>query len=197
MSEEGSEEKVAKMLPEEPQSPDGQTAETISDEAIVVSFVIPMPLTQFGVGTLPTLLLSHLELDALLALWTRLRGDKPLPQRSDFDLTTVKRWASHLSIATVMPTGRFQYRLFGTDLTRVYGDLTGKFLDELTPKDLWSRVLFCYQEVVRTQRPLFAPISITTGRWYSEVSHLALPLAAEGEDNKVACIMGADYARTY
>ena len=100
------------MLPEEPKSPDGvSTAETISNEAIVVSFVIPMPLKEFRGGTLPKLLLSHPELDALLVLLIRLRGDRPLPQRSDFDLTTVQRWAALLSIAMVMPTGRFQYRL--------------------------------------------------------------------------------------
>ncbi len=93
-----------------------------------------------------------------------------------------------------MPTGRFQFRLFGSDLAFVYGqDLTGRFLDELSPKDLWAVVILHYQEVARTLRPLFAPISIANGRWYSEVSRLLLPIAAEHEANTVGFIMAIDY----
>jgi len=165
---------------------------------VVVSLHLPMPLKEFPTGDLPKHLVSHAELEDLRALWTRLRRDRPLPQRADFDLATMNRWASHLSVATVMPGGRFQFRLFGTELARVYGqDLTGRFLDELTPRDLWSVIILHYQEVARTLQPLFAPISIANGRWYSEVSRLLLPLAAEGDANKPAFIMAADYGRSY
>ncbi len=120
-----------------------------------------------------------------------------MPQRANFDLKTVQRWVSHLSVATVMPTGRFQFRLFGAELARVYGhDLTGHFLDELTPRDLWSVIILHYELVVKTLQPLFAPISIANGRWYTEVSRLLLPLAAEGEGSRAAFIMAADYARS-
>jgi PAS domain S-box-containing protein len=167
-------------------------------EGAAISFVFPMPLKEFPSGNLPKHLTSRHELDDLQALWNRLRGDRLLPQRQDFDLTTMNKWARQLSIARVMPTGRFQFRLFGTELSRVYGqDLTGRFLDELTPRDLWSVIIRHYQEVVKTPQPLFAPISIANGRWYSEVSRLLLPLAAEGDANKVAFIMAADYGRTY
>jgi hypothetical protein len=85
--------------------------------------------------------------------------------------------------------------LFGTELTRVYGrDLTEFCLDQLSPGDLWSVVIMHYQAVVKTRRPLFAPISISNGRWYSEVSRLLLPLSSD--DCPVAFIMGADYSRT-
>lgn len=171
-------------------------AEMSPDHSVVVPLHLPMPLREFPAGDLPKHLASHPELDALHALWTKLRGDKPLPQRVDFDLNAVTRWASHLSVATVMPAGRFQFRLFGTELARVYGqDLTGRFLDELTPRDVWSVVAQHYQEVVRTLQPLFAPVSIANGRWYSEVSRLLLPLAAESNGDRIAYIMGADYAR--
>jgi PAS domain S-box-containing protein len=164
----------------------------------VVSLALPMPLKEFPAGNLPQHLVSHPQLDALQGLWTKLRGNKVLPERAEFDLPTMNRWAPHLSIATVMPTGRFQFRLFGTELARVYGqDLTGRFLDELTPRDLWSVIIRHYQDVVRTLQPLFAPISIANGRWYSEVSRLLLPLAANGGGEKVAFIMAADYGRTF
>jgi hypothetical protein len=116
---------------------------------------------------------SHSELDALKALWVEVCGERALPNRRDFDLDVMKRWAPHVSVAVVTPDGRFQFRLFGTELANVYGrDLTGCFLDELTPDDLWLVVILHYQEVVRTRQPLFAPISVTNGRWYTEVSRL-------------------------
>ncbi len=170
----------------------------VREGTALVTLHLPMPLKEFPAGNLPTHLTTHRELDALQAMWTKLRGDRALPQRADFDLATMNRWAPHLSIATVMPAGRFQFRLFGTDLTKVYGqDLTGRFLDELTPRDLWSLMILHYQEVVRTQQPLFAPVSIANGRWYSEVSRLLLPLAVDGNSNRVAFVMGADYGRSF
>lgn len=163
---------------------------------VVVPLHLPMPLKEFPHGSRPAHLVSHPALDELQTLWQNLRADRGLPLRSDFDLETVRQWAPHLSIATVMRTGRFQFRLFGTELARVYGqDLTGNFLDELTPRDLWSVILLHYQEVAKTQQPLFAPISVANGRWYSEVSRLLLPLATEGASDIVAFIMGADYTR--
>jgi PAS domain S-box-containing protein len=159
-----------------------------------VPLALPMPLKEYPDGRLPTHLRSHPELDALLALWTEMRRDRPLPLRTDFELSTVKRWASHLSIATVAPNGRFQFRLFGSELTRVYGrDLTGRFIDELTPKDLWGVIALHYHEVIGTREPLFAPISIANGRWYNEVSRLLLPLASG--NGAVGFILGADFVR--
>jgi hypothetical protein len=156
-----------------------------------------MPLQEFRLGELPRHLLSHPKLDAIEAMWRKLCGGRTLPQRADFDLKSMSPWAPHLSVATVAAMGRFQFRLFGTELARVYGqDLTGRFLDELTPRDVWSVVIQHYQEVVRTRQPLFAPVSIANGRWYTEVSRLLLSLAAEGDSDQVALIMGADYVRS-
>jgi PAS domain S-box-containing protein len=166
------------------------------DPSVVVPLNLPMPLEEFPHGHLPHHLDSHPELDAVQALWTEKRGDSPLPLRAEFGLALMSHWASHLSVATVMPKGRFQFRLFGTELARVYGqDLTGRFLDELTPRDLWSVIVMHYQEVVRTQQPLCAPISVANGRWYTEVSRLLLPLADESDVNTTAAIMGVDYKR--
>jgi PAS domain S-box-containing protein len=162
----------------------------------IVPMVLPVPLRELPAGVIPTHLSSHPDLDAVRALWMETRGNRALPRRAEFDLITMLRWAPHLSVVTVMPRGRLQYRLFGTDLARVYGqDLTGHFLDELTPKDLWSVVTAHYQEVVRTRQPLFAPISICNGRWYCEVSRLLLPVAGEGRSDQVAFVMGVDYQR--
>jgi PAS domain S-box-containing protein len=159
-----------------------------------IPLTLPMPLKEFPGGQLPSHLASHPELVALRDLWTDMSADDGPPRRTRFDLEVMKRWASHLSIAAVLPGGRFHFRLYGTELERVYGrDLTHCYLDELSPTDLWSVIILHYQTVVQTRQPLFAPISICNGRWYSEVSRLLLPLSSD--DCPVAFIMGADYAR--
>ena len=60
--------------------------------------------------------------------------------------------------------------------------------------------MVCHYSALRAGREDAAAsiraISIANGRWYSEVSRLLLPLAAEGEGSRVAFIMGADYARS-
>jgi PAS domain S-box-containing protein len=160
-----------------------------------VGLTLPMPLRERPSALVPKHLPAHPELDALKERWTTMRGDRTMPLRSEFHLGVVKRWAPQLSIANVAPDGRFQFRLFGTELTRLYGrDLSGCTLDDLTPKDLWSVVIMHYREVVRTRQPLFAPISIANGRWYNEVSRLLLPLGGGGGDG-VAFVMAADYPR--
>lgn len=160
-----------------------------------VPLTLPMPLKEMSTGQLPTHLLSHPELTALRDLWTSLAANGELPRRSRLDLKITKRWASHLSIAAVLPDGRFQFTLFGTELERVYGrDLTNCYLDELSPANLWAVVISHYETVARIRQPLFAPISISNGRWYSEVSRLLMPLSSD--DREVAFILGADYSRT-
>jgi PAS domain S-box-containing protein len=166
-----------------------------------VPLTLPMPLNELPVAHYPDHLTSHPELDALKELWLETCGRRTLPNRQDLDLGVMKRWASHVSVAMCMPDDgmhhglRFRFRLFGTVLAQVYGrDLTGCFLDELTPRDLWSVIVAHYREVARTKRPLFAPISVSNGRWYTEVSRLLLPLAHSG-NGEVAFIMAADYKR--
>lgn len=114
--------------------------------------LFPLPTTDY-----PQHLTSHPELGALEALWVEVCGRRALSSRGDIDLSVMKRWAFHLSIAVVTHKGRFQFRLFGTELINVYGrDLTGRFLDELTPHDLRSVVILHSREVVKTRKPLFA-----------------------------------------
>jgi PAS domain S-box-containing protein len=165
-------------------------------DGVFVGLTLPMPLQEHPSPPAPQHLTSHPELDCLRELWTKIRGERVLPRRGEFDLGLVKRWASHLSVATVTFDGRFQFRLFGTELTRLYGrDLTGANLADLTPKDLWSGVILHYREVVRTRQPLFAPISISNGRWYNEVSRLLLPLAGDVDGNAAEYVMAIDYPR--
>jgi hypothetical protein len=80
-----------------------------------VPLALPMPPREYRFARMPERLPSHPELDDLRELWTTTHGKRTLPRRSEFDLGTVKRRASHVSIATVSPDGRFQFRLFGIE----------------------------------------------------------------------------------
>lgn len=158
-----------------------------------VGLAMPMPLMHFG--KTPQHLKSTPETDALRTLWDHLRVQKKIPLRSAFTPAILKRWNGHLSIADVLPGGQFQFSDFGTNLADVYGqDLTGRMLDELPPSDIWNVVLQHYRAVVETKAPLFCPISVSNGSWYTEVSRMLLPLSNDGES--VAFILGADYSRT-
>src|SRR5579871_3728314 len=57
----------------------------IAPTGALVALTLPMPLQEFSDGRLPTHLKSHPELDALRALWIEIRGDRPLPLRTDFE----------------------------------------------------------------------------------------------------------------
>ena len=150
------------------QKPSSEAAPGFAMQKDSVPLTIPMPLREYPDGRLPEHLLSHPELDALLDLWLEIRSTRALPNRKDFTLDIMARWAPHLSVALVTAENRIQFRLFGTALTRVYGrDLTGCFIDDLTPLDLWSVVTEHYGEVIKRGQPLFAPISVSNGRWYT------------------------------
>ena len=157
-------------------------------------FTLPMPLLHFNDGKLPEHLASHPETDALRDLWEEKRAGRALPLRSDFNDAALRRWVAHLSIADVLPDDQFQFTAFGADLAQVYGqDLTGAMLTELTPSDIWKVVIQHYREVLKSKQPLFAPISVSNGNWYTEVSRILLPLSNDGET--VNFILGADYSR--
>ena len=105
-----------------------------------------MPLHELSRAHHPRHLSSHPELDALKALGVEVCGERALPSRREFDLDVMRRWAPHVSVAVVTPDGRFQFRLFGTELAHVYGrDLTGCFL-EVDANDLWLVVLLHYPD---------------------------------------------------
>jgi hypothetical protein len=182
------------MEVETPRPRDGAVSNQQRPDLTSIPLTLPMPLKEMYSGELPPHLSSHPELTALRDLWVGLAIGGEVPRRATLDLRATKRWASHLSIAAALPTSRFQFTLFGTELARTYGrDLTNCFLDELSPANLWSVVILHYEMVVRTREPLFAPISISNGRWYSEVSRLLMPFSSE--DGAVTFIVGADYSR--
>jgi hypothetical protein len=82
------------------------------------------------------------ELGEIRELWRGRAKTSGIPLRRDFDMRTLKAFVRHVSIIERMPSlrqTRFRYRLVGSEIARVFGDSTGRYLDEvITPQFLPS-----------------------------------------------------------
>src|SRR5262249_30053820 len=63
-------------------------------------------------------------------LWTRKRGDRRFPARSDYSFEDLQPWLEELHLVEVLPSD-FRYKVFATKSARRLGrELTGKLLSE-------------------------------------------------------------------
>ena len=120
-------------------------------------------------------------LSGLLAYWrSKLRG-RAMPRRADIDPAEMPRLLPHLQLVERVD-GRYRYRLAGTAIVAAYGsELTGKFVDEIIPRDRRAVAERHYDTVYETKRPLFVRNKYTTTRAIDIVaSRVILPLSEDG-----------------
>lgn len=88
--------------------------------------------------------------------WNHLRGDAPLPLARDLRPEDIPYALGHVALVEAEHgTGRFRYRLVGTELTELWGrELRGAYVDETYGFAIRQEVLGAYRRVVRTGRPL-------------------------------------------
>ena len=68
----------------------------------------------------------------LAEYWHGKKGGRDLPDRSDFDIADLRNILPYLLVAEIQPEPfRVFYRLTGTKVVEMCGDLTGRYLDEL------------------------------------------------------------------
>jgi hypothetical protein len=98
------------------------------------------------------------KLADLLGIWQSVRGDRALPERTDF---TARILAKHLSGLTFVErveapgqARRYRFRLFGTALAQYTGDWTGQFLDECVPPHFQPSWFATYDTVIAARVPL-------------------------------------------
>jgi hypothetical protein len=134
------------------------------------------------------------DLQELYAIWDRLRGDREMPARRDFDPTQVPRLLSRMFLVDVLagpPQRRFRTRLQGTEEVRYHGaDWTGSFVHEMTDRESADRLCAVGERIVASREPWFS-----TGRlyWLPEkpfyhFESVLLPLSDDGAT--VTMIMG-------
>jgi len=128
------------------------------------------------------------ELQALHALWQRLRGDRRMPARSDFDPADAVRLLPHILLVDVVPQvpreRRFRIRLHGTAQVNYLGsDWTGSYPHQKTDKAAADKLCDVGDYVVASHEPW-----MSTGQAYyfpdnpySRFESILLPLSDDGE----------------
>lgn len=117
--------------------------------------------------------------------WASLRGNRPMPARTDVDpLQVPRRYLPNLMLIDVLhDPRRYRYRLVGTNVVGATGaDRTGRFFDEVPFFRAHPAVIQQYETVVETHQPLHSLEPFTnliTGSAY-EVDRLLLPLSNDG-----------------
>jgi hypothetical protein len=93
----------------------------------------------------------------LVAHWDRIRGDRPMPARADFDPLDVRFALGDISLIEVHRDPlRFYFRLDGTKQVDLFGvDCTRRYLDEVFPPDHTEMATVSYREAVECGAPRY------------------------------------------
>src|SRR5690349_12411326 len=128
---------------------------------------------------------EHTAITALYQLWEQRRGDRDIPDRADFDPTSIApALLPHFVLVDVMDGGaRLRYRLLGTAIVNRLGfDPTGKYFDEKFSDKIALYMLSLAREAVAKRRPVFSKAAMTppdgidsiiTARIYMPLTHCA------------------------
>jgi len=118
----------------------------------------------------------HPELKSLLALWSRMRGERIMPARDDLPLQILQPWLGHLALLEPGPAS-FGIRLGGSELVARFGrETTGLTLAEL-PADI-RKGLYAMIDLVHARRvPVVAASSVRFEDRRTLYSDLLLPLS--------------------
>lgn len=97
------------------------------------------------------------QLLKIVALWNEKRGQRPMPQRADFDmrsLAPVLRQTSFMDIVRDGVCTRFHVRLMGSALDQYLMPMTGKFIDEVVPPYFVQRWTAMFQRAIDAKGPV-------------------------------------------
>ena len=95
------------------------------------------------------------ELRSLLELW-RSKAAGGIPARAAFDMRTLKPFLTHLIILERHGSGearRYMFRLFGSAHLQLFGEHTGRYLDEMVSAKMLPSWLAVYDAVLEMRQP--------------------------------------------
>jgi hypothetical protein len=137
------------------------------------------------------------ELTALHALW-RAKADEMggLPPREMLDIRSLKPYLGHLSVSERVESapGKFSYclRLQGSFMAEMFGNQTGKLLEDAAPPELAERWTFVYDALLEMKRPLRLQGTYKQeGMEHLIAETLAVPLGNAGR--KPVSVLAATY----
>lgn len=124
------------------------------------------------------------RLQQLHAYWLQKAGRRPMPARADLDPAEIPLLLPHVMLVDVLPSGRYRYRLIGTENAREHGiNATGCYLDEVLPGPEYQvHVLALYDECARRRRALYSECLFLSPRHGPErhTKVVFLPLSDDG-----------------
>ncbi|MGD0189372.1 MAG: PAS domain-containing protein [Rhizomicrobium sp.] len=98
------------------------------------------------------------ELNRLSDIWCAKASRTGFPSRRDFDARTLKPWLPNVSLAERVcdetGTPHFRTRLFGSTLARIFGEQTGRYLDDFLPQPYFERWNALYSTLLMCRKPL-------------------------------------------
>lgn len=134
-------------------------------------------------------------LNDLRDAWRGLLKGRQMPMRNDFTMRVLKPWIRNVTIMDVVEEGavrRYRHRFAGSALVEVFGDQTGKFLEEFVKPDrlaLWNAG---YGAVVTTKTPLRFVVPFTMPKVdYLRTESMVIPLSEN--DDSVNMLLAVSY----
>jgi PAS domain len=125
------------------------------------------------------------ELTALGELW-HTKNDDGLPTRASLDMRTLKPFVRNIFLMDRIGqkgVWRYRFRLFGSNLVHLFGEHTGRYLDEMVSPALLQNWLACFDTTIRYGGPLrFINYYRTQTNGFLKGEFFAAPLAEEAPD---------------
>lgn len=114
--------------------------------------------------------------------WLGKAAGRPLPARADIDPLEIPQLLADIFLMDVVPgpPRRFRFRLVGTHITELEGEMTGKFLDEFVPGSPGTPMARHYDEAVAGHIYLRHETLYWRERGHVSYDVLLLPLSGDG-----------------
>ena len=119
----------------------------------------------------------------LVAHWSRMRGQRRMPLRADFDPLAVPYALGYFSLIEVhRDPPRVYFRLDGTKQVELFGvDCTRRHLDEAMPPDHAAMAVAPFSDAVRRRAPRYHRRQIAFHERLIEYEVMILPFSNDGE----------------
>jgi hypothetical protein len=114
--------------------------------------------------------------------WLSKGADKGLPARADIDPLDIPQLLANVFLIDVVPGNprRFRFRLVGTRITELEGEMTNRFLDEFVPGAAGTAMARHYEDTVAGQIYVRHETLHWRRREYVNYDVLLLPLSSDG-----------------
>jgi hypothetical protein len=123
--------------------------------------------------------IAHPKIREVYRYWLAKRRGRRAPARADIDPVELRGLLPHVSLFDVVePEPRLRFRLIGTAVTQITGEVTGKFVDEVVPAHVYAPLHAQYVDIVRNLVGRYTVADLEwQGRPYLRYHRLLLPLS--------------------